>query len=173
MTEPLLHQREHHYGPVGRTLDRLSRAFAIGGALCLLAMALMSLCSVLGRALLSAPIPGDFELVQVMSAVAVVMFLPYCQMARGHVIVDFFSSGLQQRTHDHLDLIAHLLMSAGAFTFSWRMSLGLADLARNGDATMLLNLPVWYGYLPFVLSFFLLGCTALHAAWEDFTGVRR
>ena len=47
---------------------------------------------------------------------------------------------------------------------------GLLDLAGSGDATMLLGLPTWWGYLPMVPSFFLLGCAALFTAWLDFGG---
>jgi hypothetical protein len=37
---------------------------------------------------------------------------------------------------------------------------------RNRDATMLLNLPTWWGYAPMAPSFFLLGCAALYTAWK-------
>ncbi len=173
MADALFHDVEHHYGPIGRVLNAFSRALAIAAGITLTLMAFMSLVSVVGRAAFSKPIVGDFELVQVMSAVSVVMFLPFCQMVRGHVIVDFFTMNLHKRLNDFFDLIANLLLAIGAFTFSWRMMLGLLDLNKNGDASMLLNLPTWYGYIPFVLSFFLLGCNAIYAAWEDFTGERK
>jgi TRAP-type C4-dicarboxylate transport system permease small subunit len=108
-----------------------------------------------------------------MSAIAVSMSLPFCQMIRGHIIVDFFTTALPKRTNDFLDLIANLLLTTGAFTFAWRMAIGMIELRTNEDATMLLNFPTWYAYLPMVLSFFLLGCTALYSAWEDFTGERK
>jgi len=47
------------------------------------------------------------------------------------------------------------------------------ELKHTGDATMLLNFPTWYAYLPMALSFFLLGCNAIYSAWEDFTGERK
>lgn len=173
MADAIYQEVEHHYGPIGRVLNLVSRAFAIAAGITLTAMAFMSVASVLGRAIFSAPIVGDYELVQVMSAIAVAMSLPFCQMIRGHIIVDFFTTSLPKRFNDFLDLIANLLLTIGAFTFAWRMSIGMAELRVNGDATMLLNLPTWYAYLPMVLSFFLLGSTALYAAWEDFTGERR
>jgi TRAP-type C4-dicarboxylate transport system permease small subunit len=149
---------EHHYGPIGRVLDNLSRAFAICAGITLTVMAFMSLASVVGRAAFSKPIVGDYELVQVMSAIVVAMSLPYSQMIRRHVVVDFFTTSLPKRLNDFLDLIANLLLAIGACTFAWRM---------------LLNLPTWYAYLPMALSFFLLGCNAIYSAWEDFTGERK
>ena len=171
--EAVLQNVEHHYGPIGRVLDNLSRAFAICAGITLTIMAFMSLASVIGRAALSKPIVGDYELVQVMSAIVVAMSLPYCQMIRNNVVVDFFTTSLPKRLNDFLDLIANLLLAIGAYTFAWRMAIGMLELRHTGDATMLLNLPTWYAYLPMALSFFLLGCNAIYSAWEDFTGERK
>ncbi len=173
MADAIFQDVEHHYGPIGRVLDTTSRAFAICAGVILTLMAFMSLASVIGRAAFSAPIVGDFEMVQVMSAAAVAMSLPFCQMVRGHVIVDFFTTNLPKRVNDFFDLIANLLLTIGAFTFAWRMTIGMIELKNNGDATMLLNFPTWYAYLPMVLSFALLGCAAMYSAWEDFTGERK
>jgi TRAP-type C4-dicarboxylate transport system permease small subunit len=157
-------------GPLGRALDLAARALAVCSGVVLTSMAVISLASVVGRAFFSAPILGDYELVQMMSAAAVAMALPFCQMVGGHVIVDFFTTGLSAQVNRFLDLIAALLLSVGAFTFAWRMVVGMLELKRTGDASMLLDLPTWIAYLPLIASFALLGCTALYTAWEDFTG---
>ena len=164
---------KHHYGPIGRVLDNLSRTFAICAGITLTVMAFMSLASVIGRAAISKPIVGDYELVQVMSAIVVAMSLPYSQMIRRHVVVDFFTTSLPKRLNDFLDLIANLLLAIGAYTFAWRMAIGMLELKISGDTTMLLGIPTWYAYPPMLLSFFLLGCNAIYSAWEDFTGERK
>lgn len=173
MADAVFHDVEHHYGPIGRKLDLASRAFAICAGVTLTLMAFMSLTSVIGRSVFDKPIVGDYELVQVMSAIAVAMSLPFCQMIRGHIIVDFFTTSLPKQFNRFLDLIANLLLAVGGFVFAWRLAVGMMDLKSNGDASMLLNLPTWYGYAPMVPSFFLLGCNALYSAWEDFTGERK
>jgi hypothetical protein len=33
-----------------------------------------------------------------------------------------------------------------AFAFAWRITLGMFDLQGSNDASMLLNLPIWWGY---------------------------
>jgi TRAP-type C4-dicarboxylate transport system permease small subunit len=152
--------------PIGRVLDRVCRLFAICSGLMLIAMALMSVYSILGRAFFDKPLLGDYELVQMMSAVAVTMALPFCQMAKGHVIVDFFTVRSPARANAALDLIAALLMAVCAFALSWRIGLATIEFARNNDASMLLNLRTWWGYAPMGPSFFLLGCAALHTAWQ-------
>ncbi len=152
--------------PVGRTLDRVSRLFAICSGLMLIAMALMSAYSIIGRSLLGKPVLGDYELVQMMSAVAVAMALPYCQMAGGHVIVDFFTARNSPTANALLDLFAALLMAVFSLTLSWRIGVATLEFMKNRDASMLLNLPTWWGYAPMAPSFFLLGCAALYTAWE-------
>lgn len=157
---------------IGRVLHKLCRFFAVCAGITLILMALMSLTSIVGRALFDKPILGDYELVQMLSAVAVTMSLPFCQIIRGHIIVDFFTTGMPARINKRLDILASLVMAVAAFIFCWRITLGMMDLYGNGDASMLLNLQTWWGYAPMVPSFFLLGCAALYTAWVDFTGAR-
>lgn len=156
----------------GRILNATCRVFAVCAGIVLILMALMSLTSIVGRSVFGKPILGDYELVQMMSAVAVTMSLPFCQMIRGHIIVDFFSTGMPRQVKLTLDIIACLVMAIVAFIFSWRISIGMLELRGNGDASMLLNLPTWWGYAPMVPSFFLLGCAALYTIWVDVTGAR-
>jgi len=158
--------------PVGQVLNRLCRLFAVCAGIMLILMALMSLASIVGRTLLDKPILGDYELVQTMSAVAVAMSLPFCQMIRGHIIVDFFTTGLSARITKKLDIFASLVLGVAGFIYSWRITLGMMELRSNGDASMLLNLPTWWGYMPMVPSFFLLGCVAFYTAWIDSTGAQ-
>lgn len=157
---------------VGRVLHRLCRAFAVGSGMTLIAMALMSFVSIVGRSLFSKPILGDYELVQMMSAIAVTMALPFCQMIRGHIIVDFFTASAPKKFNRVCDIVANLLLAVAAFAFAWRVTLGMIDLQGSHDASMLLNLPIWWGYVPMIPSFFLLGCAALYTAWGDLTGAK-
>ncbi len=159
--------RPHHHGPVGRLLIRLCQAFAVGAAVLLILMAAMSLASIVGRTFLDMPILGDYELVQVMCAMAVSMSLPYCQLGRGHVIVDFFTTRAPRRVVRALDVFASLLLAVLAFVVAWRLGLGMVDLLRNGDASMLVGFPTWVAYAPMVVSFLLLGLAAIFVAWED------
>lgn len=154
---------------IGKVLDRLCRLFAMGAGVTLILMALMSLSSIVGRTFFDKPILGDYELVQMMSAVAVSMSLPFCQMIGGHIIVDFFTTATPPRFNRALDIIAALILSGVGFLFSARIFDGLVDLRQTGDASMLLNLPTWWGYVPMVPSFFLLGCAGLYTAWVKFS----
>ena len=69
----------------------LSRAMAWFGSLVLVIIAVMSVASIIGRALSGfglGPVPGDFELVEAGTALAVFCFLPWAHLKRGHAVVD-------------------------------------------------------------------------------------
>ena len=72
-------------------LDRLSRLLAFVGGLLLVAMTLMATYSIAMRTLFDEPLLGDVELVQMGCGIAIVFFLPLCQLRRGNVIVDVFT----------------------------------------------------------------------------------
>jgi TRAP-type C4-dicarboxylate transport system permease small subunit len=161
-----------HRSRFGRLLVDACKAFAVAAALLLILMAAMSLASIAGRALLGRPILGDYELVQVMCAMAVAMALPYCQLVRGHVIVDFFTTRASVSVNRTLDVAAALMLAVVAFVVAWRVARGMADLWRTGDASMLIGFPTWIAYAPIAASFALLGCAAMLTAWDDVSARR-
>jgi TRAP-type C4-dicarboxylate transport system permease small subunit len=107
-----------------------------------------------------------------MTAVAVAMSLPYANWIGGHVIVDFFTAKAPVRTNAALDTLAYGVMAAFSFLLTWRLSLGMVDLKGNFDASMLLSIPTWWGYIPLVPSFFLLGLTALYQVHANLRKLR-
>ena len=143
-------------------LDRLCKAFAIGGGLALIGMAFMSLYSIVGRSLFDKPLLGDYELVQVLCAVSVSLALPYTQWIGANVIVDFFTMRSSRRTNAVLDGAAMTLLAVFSALVAWRSMVGLLDLKGSGDASMLLEIPTWWAYVPIVASFTLLTVVSVH-----------
>src|SRR5262245_10807429 len=76
---------------VATVLSELTTAAAILGGVITLAIAIAVTASVFGRNMLDEGIPGDFEFVQMGTAIAVFAFLPFCQLRRGNIVVDTFS----------------------------------------------------------------------------------
>lgn len=152
-------------------LERLCKLLAVTGGLTLTAMAFMSLASITGRTFLDKALVGDYELVQIFSAVAVGMTLPYCHWVGGHVIVDFFTARAKPSTNGLLDGISNLLLAVVSVVMAWRLTVGLIDLRGSEDASMLLNIPTWWGYVPLVPSFALLAATSLFQAVQNFKKV--
>ena len=119
---------------------------AIGGVV-LVAMACMTVVSVVGRAAFSHPILGDVELVQLGSAVVVASFLPYTQQRRANIIVDFFTSGASARTQRRMDAFGTLLYTLVMALVCWRVAAGGMAMRESQESSMLMNLPLWIPYL--------------------------
>lgn len=152
---------------VGRTLLVLARALSWFGGSVLIAMLGLSVVSVVGRKFFDSPVQGDFELVQLGCALCVACFLPWCQIEKGHVIVDFFTLKLAPRARARLDAIGGLLLALCAALLAWRLALGTVSVWTNQETTMILGAPIWLGYAPLVPAFALLAATGLYAAWIE------
>ena len=168
MSEPLSTQVLLPSDPAGRVLFHVSRFFAAVGGLLLVAVTLMSVASIISRAIGDKALLGDFELVQLGCAVAVAAFLPWGQMRGSHVFVDFFTMAASQKLRDRLDGIGALLLAAGAALVAWRMVVGTIDLRDSSETSMLLGVPIWYTYALMTPSFMLLTLTGLYTAWLKF-----
>jgi TRAP-type C4-dicarboxylate transport system permease small subunit len=127
----------------------LSRAMAWVGALVLVLLAAMSVVSIAGRALSGlglGPVPGDFELVEAGTALAVFCFLPWAHLKRGHAVVDLFWRAYPAPMRRVLDVLADALMAAAWCLLVWRMSVAMLDYRENAEVTFILQFPVWWGY---------------------------
>lgn len=156
--------------PVGYLLDLLARVVAIFGGLILLAITLMSAYSIGMRSLFDEPLLGDVELVQMGCGIAVVSFLPLCQLRRGNVIVDVFTLHASARVRSYLDTLGCLLMAACAVLLAWRSALGTLDAYGTGEESIIMGLPMWWSMTPFAPSFALLAIVSLYTAWQDLRG---
>jgi TRAP-type C4-dicarboxylate transport system permease small subunit len=154
--------------PLGALLYHLAAGFALFGGAVLLVMIGLSSVSVIGRWILDTPVQGDFELVQLGCAICVACFLPYCQVERGHVMVDFFTMRASPRSKTLLDALGALLLGASAALLTWRMIAGTLAMRSAHETSMLLGVPIWYVYAPLVAAFALLAATGFFAAWLDF-----
>lgn len=151
---------------VGRLLFGAAKALAVfGGGLCCL-MAAMVTVSVSGRYLFSAPIPGDYDLLAILSGCAAFAFLPYCQMTRGNVVVDFFTTNTSPRAKAVLDAVGTMLYLMVAILFAWRLYYGGLELRANAEVLANFNFYRWWT-VPFDLV-----CMAVLIAAIAYTLVR-
>ncbi len=129
--------------PVGRALFAITRIFALLGGLVLCAMALLTTISVTGRYFLNAPVEGDVELIAIGTGVGVFLFLPYCQLVRENVIVDFFLSAAPFRLKAFFDIVGNLIYALIMVLMTWRMVYGGIGLYEVDEMTMILEIPRW------------------------------
>lgn len=154
-----------HAGFMRRALDTATRTFALFGGLILLGLINMSLVSIIGRKLFSAPIRGDMEIMEVGAAVAIAAFLPLCEFRGNHLKADAFTLKAPLAVRRTLDGFAHSLCFAVAATLGWRTSLQVLESLEYGDVTTLLGIPLWIPLALIVPSLVLLAlCAAARVA---------
>ncbi len=149
-------------GAIGQGLYVLSKGFAIGGGLIFVALVLISLVSIVGRKLMSMPVPGDIEIMQMGTAIASSAMLAYCEMMRHHLRVDFFTAKLSSQNKDRLDALSHLLLAVVAIVIAWRTGAAAVSLKEAGEMSMMLSWPVWPAVAMLVPSFLLLAAAGLY-----------
>jgi TRAP-type C4-dicarboxylate transport system permease small subunit len=158
---------------INPAIERLTRLLALcGGVLLLLAIAL-TLISVAGRYSFNAPLPGDFELVEMTAAVGIFFFLPYAHATNSNIVVRFFTDGMKERSKRLLDLGHDVLFSAVAALIAWRLAIGLADKLHTGESTMLVRIPYWWSYALAVASIMLLCIVCLARIYAGVRALRR
>ena len=130
-------------------IEWLARALAILGGLVLVLITLLTVVSITGRSMVDwglGPIPGDFELVEALTAFAVFAFLPWCQLTRSHATVDVFTSFFPDGVNRVIDLVTEMLMSLIIILIAWRLWHGTLDKINYHETTFILQFPVWWGY---------------------------
>lgn len=147
--------------------DRFCGLLATLGGGVLLIAAGLTVVSVLGRYFFGAPVPGDIEVVGLLMAAAIALFLPLCQLRRGNVIVDVFTENAPLPVRQGLDILASLLVGIVAAVLAWRLGLGAVEMRAASDETMVLRLPTWIGFIVVIPSFALLALASFVAAWRD------
>jgi TRAP-type C4-dicarboxylate transport system permease small subunit len=145
-----------------------SRVLALAGGAIFAAITLMSAVSVIGR-LAGRPIQGDFELVQLGCAVAIACCLPYCQLQRGHIIVDFFTTRASHRARHTLDALGAVLLALVMALSAWRTGAGALAMQASNETSMIMGLPVWCAYALMTPAFALTALAALNTAWHEWT----
>jgi TRAP-type C4-dicarboxylate transport system permease small subunit len=151
-------------------LGWITAAVAILGGVITLAIAVTVTASVVGRNLLDQGIPGDFEYVQMGTAIAVFAFLPFCQLRRGNIIVDTFSAHWPPRLRILVDALWDVVYAAIMGLLAFCLFRGALDIKANGTATMVMGTPVWPAVLACALLCGLLSLVCLLTATRLLAG---
>jgi len=154
-------------------LDRLARLCAVLAGLLLTVITLMTCVSLIGRNTTGWTIVGDFELSGSAAGAAIALFLPWCQLRRGNLIVDFVTSRASAAAQERLDRFGALLLGAVMALMTWRTALGGLSAWKTQAGSMMLGFPEWVVYAVMVPALALTTLIALVQAVRGFgQGVR-
>ncbi len=155
---------------LGSWLEKITRSLAFVGGFILALIALVTVASIIGRFFLFAglgPIKGDYEIVEMGSAIAIFAFMPFAQFKRAHVVVDIFTMQFSQRIQSFLGFVGDSLIALASGVLLWQFWLGLGEKIPYGsdalrsalsmgskpffaETTYELSVPIW---IPYSLAF--------------------
>ncbi len=179
-----------------RFMEKLAHFFAVLGGLVLSFLILMTCLSIAGRILNSilhsdmlqsfmpgiasvllatgvGPINGDFELVEAGLAFAIFAFIPLCQLHNGHASVDIFIARFPVLNR-RMQLIIDVIFAATLILIAVKLFEGMQSKHSSGQTTLLLQVPVWWGYAASLLGAVTSALVGVYIAavrlFETFTG---
>lgn len=151
-----------------KLLDTLARLCAVLAGVLLTVITLMTCASLIGRNTTGWTIVGDFELAGSAAGAAIALFMPWCQLRRGHIMVDFFTARASVATQRRLDRFGALLLAAVMALMTWRTTLGGLNAWSSQAGSMMLGFPDWIVYGAMVPPLLLTALIALVQALGGF-----
>jgi TRAP-type transport system small permease protein len=124
---------------LGRWLETALGAIS---AAVLFAMMIVTAVDVAGRYLFSMPLPGGFELTEMMLAALIYCGLPLVSRRREHIVIDTFDPWMSRWVKRGLDMIAEIVCALALGGIGWLIFRRAARVADYGDTTAVLKLPL-------------------------------
>lgn len=145
-----------------KALSTLAKLCAIMAGLLLIFITLMTCISVVGRDLIGKTIVGDFELSGAAAGAAIALFMPWCQVRRGNIVVDFFTTKASPAAQNAMERTGALLLACVMALMAWRTTVGGLNSFRTHSETQILGFPEWVVYAVMVPPLALTVLIALH-----------
>ena len=127
-------------------LEKLAKLCAVLAGVLLTVITLMTCVSLIGRNTTGWTLVGDIELAGAAAGAAVALFMPWCQLKRGNIMVDFFTAKASPATQDRLDRFGALLLALAMGLMTWRTGVGGLSAWKNQAGSMMLGFPEWVVY---------------------------
>jgi TRAP-type C4-dicarboxylate transport system permease small subunit len=151
-----------------RLLQTLAKICAVLAGMLLTVITLMTCVSLIGRNTTGWTIVGDVEISGFVAGAAIALFLPWCQVQRGNIIVDFFTARAGAATREGLDRLGALLLALVMTLLTWRTGVGAVKAWESNSASMMMGLPEWTVYVCMVPALALTAVIALVQAARGF-----
>lgn len=155
-----------------KLLEPLARWCAVMAGVLITVITLMTCVSLIGRNTIGKTLVGDFELSGVAAGAAIALFMPWCQLRRGHIIVDFFTARASDTFNARLDRFGAFLLAVCMGLMAWRGAIGGINAWKAGSGTMMLGFPEWIVYVLMVPPLALAAVIGLVQAVRGFDDLR-
>ena len=143
---PTNHARRRDASPLERGGDPRYGLLDLGlGGCCaflLMGLAALTVVDVVGRYVFTAPLPGAFELTQLMLGALVFAALPLATMTGEHVAVDALYDASPPRVQTAMMWLCGAATTAALWVIAWRLAAYSARLANDEAVTDALLVPL-------------------------------
>lgn len=144
-----------------RAVVRWTRRLALLAGWILLAIGFLTVADATLRYGFNRPLPGTFELTELVLAVIIFFGLPYTGLIDGHVAVDILTARLSPRAQHAFIAVTSLVVAALLGVITWEITRLADEFLRTNRTTITARIPV----LPFAVP------VALAAALATLTAV--
>ena len=158
---------------MNRALSSLARFWAVLGGVVLLSIVAVTAINTGAFALNRVArlaggevgaLPGYEDYVRLAVGSAIPMFLPWCQVQRGHLAVDLFLDRAPEKLKQTFDRASLFLMAGLALFLAYWMTIGLFETRDDGVLSAVLGWQVWPFYITGIFSLILWAGVALSQA---------
>jgi TRAP-type C4-dicarboxylate transport system permease small subunit len=151
-----------------KLLEQLAKLCAILAGVLIIVITLMTCVSLIGRNTTGWSIVGAFELSGFAAGAAIALFMPWCQVKRNNIIVDFFTNRAPQSVQDGLDRVGAFTVALAMGLLAWRTAIGGINAWNSGAGSMMMGLPEWTVYVGMVPPLALTAVIGLAQALRGF-----
>jgi TRAP-type transport system small permease protein len=124
-------------------IEKFTKIMAIIASIFLGAMALLTLCDVIGRYFFNRPILGTWELVGMMLVFAGTWGFAYAQVMKSHIRVDILLNRFPPRGQAFMNVLSYLMGAVGFALITWQVSIMAKNYMVHGYVTDTLNQPIF------------------------------
>ena len=125
----------------GRRPGVTLRAYeAVGGSL-VLAIAGITAVDVFGRYVLSRPVKGAFEIIEVLMALSIFWFLPLLSLHGSHISVSLLSDRPGSAIDRLRRFVLEIVALVGTSVLAVQLGRAAAEATKQGEASLVLGLP--------------------------------
>ena len=128
--------------PLTRWENVLDQFLGFLAATVLMMLMIVTFIDVAGRYLFLAPLPGAFEMTEIMMAMLIFAGLPLVSRANQHVTVNLIIGLLSPKIRHFQRLITQIIMALVFGVMAWRMWIKAAEMLVQGDETAYLLIPI-------------------------------
>jgi TRAP-type C4-dicarboxylate transport system permease small subunit len=136
----------------------LANAFGVAGCAAVVGMIGLAAANMIMRAV-GLPIPGSYELIGLLCALAAGMGLGYTQLAKGHVAITIVTDHFSPAAGRVVEAFSHVVGAAFFGVAAWQTAAWAASLARAGELSETLRIPFYPLVVVVALGFLVLALT--------------